>query len=58
MKLVKVGAYWVNPEKVNFVVDSFAGDGAVIDYGSDSDDGYILIRDLTVEEVVEILSNA
>ena len=58
MKLVKVGKYWVNPEKVNFVVDSFAGDSVVIDYGSDSEDGYILIRDLTVDEIVEILVNA
>lgn len=58
MKLVKVGKYWINPEKVNFVVDSFAGDGTVIDYGADSEDGYIVVDHLTAEEVVEILSNA
>lgn len=54
MKLVKVGTFWINPDRVNAVIDDVNTEGVVfIDIGSK--DIYYSIPNRTVDEVVALL---
>lgn len=54
MKLVKVGCFWINPDRVNAVIDDVNTEGVVfIDIGSK--DIYYSIPNRTVDEVAAFL---